>query len=275
MSTDSSATPVDWNPLESLPEHFLIIMYGLRRSGKTVMMKQLLYDIYERIQAHAVYLFSQTASVNKEQYEWLPGGEFSISDISGANLEMKLRDIIQEQKERIAGSDDQMGDGSKKGGAGGGKKAGKPKGPNKRKRGGGGGGGGKKAKGDEDRKSEANNLKRESHKNMRTQKNHDIDVDELIRVQREAPKEMDRCKDVLIILDDCCNDQAVRSARSLGYLATCGRHIRISVVILSQVVAGSGSVPPVVRTQADTIICGKSPSPIGSGRRPFRGRRPA
>lgn len=273
MSTDSSATPVDWNPLESLPEHFLIIMYGLRRSGKTVMMKQLLYDIYERIQAHAVYLFSQTASVNKEQYEWLPGGEFSISDISGANLEMKLRDIIQEQKERIAGSDDQMGDGSKKGGKGGGGKKGK------RKRGKdddkGKDGGGKKGKSAEARKSQATQLKRDSHKNMRTQRNHDIDVDELIQAQRDAPKELDRCKDVLIILDDCCNDQAVRSARSLGYLATCGRHIRISVVILSQVVAGSGSVPPVVRTQADTIICGKSPNPTDSCRRPFQVRRPA
>lgn len=268
MSTDSSATPVDWNPLESLPEHFLIIMYGLRRSGKTVMMKQLLYDIYERIQAHAVYLFSQTASVNKEQYEWLPGGEFSISDISGANLEMKLRDIIQEQKERIAGSDDQMGDGSKKKSGGDSKKAGKRKREDKDDD-----KNAKKGKGQEARKSQANQLKRDSHKNMRTQKNHGVDVDELIQKQREAPKELDRCKDVLIILDDCCNDQAVRSASSLGYLATCGRHIRISVVILSQVVAGSGSVPPVVRTQADTIICGTFPNIFCSGRKFFSGRR--
>jgi hypothetical protein len=257
MASGSQGTVTDWNPLESLPEHFLIIMYGLRRSGKTVMMKQLLYDIYERIQGHAVYLFSQTASVNKEQYEWLPGGEFSISDITGANLEMKLRDIINEQKERIAGSDDQMGDGSKKGKSkGGGKRKRDDKDDSESKSGPKKGKGNKRA---EDQKKKANSLKQKAHLSMRTQKNQDVDVEELIQTQQNAPKELERCKDVLIILDDCCNDQAVRSANSLGYLATCGRHIRISVIILSQVVAGSGSVPPVVRTQADTIVCGKYP----------------
>lgn len=38
-----------------------------------------------------------------------------------------------------------------------------------------------------------------------------------------------------------------------------GRHMFISVVILSQVVTGSGSVPPIVRTQADAIFVVANP----------------
>lgn len=38
-----------------------------------------------------------------------------------------------------------------------------------------------------------------------------------------------------------------------------GRHINISVVILSQVVSGSGSVPPIVRTQCDAIFVVANP----------------
>jgi hypothetical protein len=253
MSAGDNGIAGDWNPMEALPDHFLVIAYGLRRSGKSVLMRQMLYDIWPRIQSHKVYLFSQTASVNADQYTYLPGGEFKVSDISGANLQMKLTDIINEQKEKLAGSDMQTGDGGKKKKG----KEGKDKGDSKKRKPEGadaGGGGGKRAKGEREQE-----LKRTAHKDMRTQNNPGVDVEKLVSEAEQADKSCEQCKDVLILLDDCCNDQAVRSCPALGYLATCGRHLRISVIILSQVVAGSGSVPPVVRTQADVIICVAQP----------------
>jgi hypothetical protein len=264
MANTSGVGINEWDPIGQLPDHFLIIAYGLRRSGKSVLLRQLLYDVWPRIQAHAVYLFSQTASVNKEQYDYLPGGEFAVSDIQGQNLEIKLREIIQIQKNKLTAEDaDQTGDGSKK---------------KKRKRGG-------EADPAEEKKSESTSKKskkggdskpdqksnprefkqalhREQHKKMRQQKSSGVDVEELIAEAEETPKTLEECKHVLVILDDCCNDQAVRSSPSLSYLSTCGRHLKISIIILSQVVHGSGSVPPVVRTQADTIVMVAQPRSI-------------
>ena len=265
----------DWNPIESLPDHFLIIMYGLRRSGKSVLMRQLLYDIWPRIQAHQVFLFSQTACVNSDQYDYLPGGEWKISDISSGNLEVKLKEIIDSQKEKLVGSDDQTGDGSKKrknnsnGGTSTtpGKESKRSDNSQKKKR-----------KRGRPRKSESkeskepdqqkdpvgysNHLRRSKHRDMRAQKGPGIDVDEIIQEAEQTEKTIEGSKNVLVILDDCCNYNSVRYSPSLSYLSTCGRHLKISIVILSQVVHGSGSVPPVVRTQADTIIMVAQPRSV-------------
>lgn len=262
MSSGKRADVQDWNPIESLPDHFLIIMYGLRRSGKSVLMRQLLYDIWPRIQAHQVFLFSQTCGVNSEQYEYLPGGEWKVDDISSGNLEVKLKEIIDSQKEKLVGSEEQTGDGSKKRGHCDNKRSRESEEKKDDKK-----GGKKKRKRGRPKKSEAKepdqakdpvgysrHLKSDTHANMRAQKGPGVDVEELIKEAEETEKTVEGSKNVLVILDDCCNDNAVRYSPSLSYLATCGRHLKISILILSQVVHGSGSVPPVVRTQADTII---------------------
>ena len=77
-------------------------------------------------------------------------------------------------------------------------------------------------------------------------------------IDSEQYKDSD-VKPVLLILDDVVSENAVRTSSYLRLLAIGGRHIMISCIILSQVVAGSASVPPSVRTQADTIIVVANP----------------
>ena len=45
-----------FNPVTDLPEHFLVIMYGLRRSGKTVLMKYLLSQMEDRMKYSEIYV---------------------------------------------------------------------------------------------------------------------------------------------------------------------------------------------------------------------------
>ena len=76
-------------------------------------MRQLLYDIWPKIENHKVYLFSNTASVNKEQYDYYPE-DFMIKDCK--DLEPHLRQILDDQKEIIKSQEAAIGDGSKSGG---------------------------------------------------------------------------------------------------------------------------------------------------------------
>jgi predicted AAA+ superfamily ATPase len=50
----------EFDPIRDLPDHFLMIMYGMRRSGKTVMLKHMLEQLQDRLQYHEVYLFCGT-----------------------------------------------------------------------------------------------------------------------------------------------------------------------------------------------------------------------
>jgi hypothetical protein len=216
-----------WNPVEAMPDHFLILIYGLRRSGKSVLMRQLLYDIWPKIQNHKVYLFSNTAAVNKEQYDYFPG-DYMITDCK--DMEPILRQIVDDQKEIIKTQEAQIGDGSKKGKGG-------NAAPRKQKT--------SSVEMREKKRKESKMGKGSADKGKSGDARQDQDPESAT---------LNGYKDVLLIFDDCCSEHAVRNSPSLGFLATCGRHIRASVIILSQVVAGSASVPPVVRTQSDFII---------------------
>mgnify|MGYP003323368619 CR=1 FL=1 len=59
----------EFDPDIILPEHFFIIFYGVRRSGKTVMLRYMLSQLENRLQDHKVYLFSSTAEISPEQYD--------------------------------------------------------------------------------------------------------------------------------------------------------------------------------------------------------------
>ena len=59
----------------------------------------------------------------------------------------------------------------------------------------------------------------------------------------------DDVPDILVIMDDVCSEESIRHSRAMGTVAMNGRQYRMSVIILSQMVAGSGSIPPRVRTQ--------------------------
>ena len=77
--------------------------------------------------------------------------------------------------------------------------------------------------------------------------------------KKKAQLEKKDLPSILIVLDDVVSENSIRSSPNLKFIAVAGRHINANVIILSQMIAGSGSVPPVVRTQADTIIVTHTP----------------
>lgn len=61
-------------------------------------------------------------------------------------------------------------------------------------------------------------------------------------------------KHILLILDDCISDINMHHAKGIKKLFTRGRHINISICLVSQYI---NSVPPVVRNNSDYIFCGQ------------------
>lgn len=163
----------EFNPTKHLPDNFFMLMYGMRRCGKSTTLNFMLYSMRNRLKYYKVYLFSSTAKVDPDQYTWAPK-EHQFHDLE--MLDEELGRIIEEQEELVDVKD---------------------------------------------------------------------------KKEREKARERNR---VLIVMDDCVNESTVRNSKNLNGLAVHGRHLGVSVIILSQCVAGSGSVPPIVRTQADAIM---------------------
>lgn len=87
-----------FNPITDLPEHFLMLVYGLRRSGKTVLMKYLMEQMQERLKYTEVYVICATLDVNPEQYDFVPKSS-QFSDVE--NLDYRLRTIVDNQKQKM------------------------------------------------------------------------------------------------------------------------------------------------------------------------------
>ena len=81
-------------------------------------------------------------------------------------------------------------------------------------------------------------------------------VESLIKkmTQINAGKSDKESSHILIILDDCCSDTNFHQSKSLKKLATRGRHIKISVMIIAQYLF---SVPPIFRNNCDTLLVGQ------------------
>lgn len=205
-----------FNPVVDLPEHFLLLMYGVRRSGKTVLMKYLLHQMQERLKYSEVYVICASLEVNPDQYDFVPKSA-QFSDVE--NLDFRLRTIMDNQKEKMRQQREAQKNGKSE--------------PKKWK-----------SEDDSDSEEEGMQMKHESLSRKAAKK----------EINDPDSYKDSIAKPILIILDDVVNETAVRTSPSLRLLAIGGRHIMISCVILSQVVAGSASVPPAVRTQADTII---------------------
>ena len=211
----------EFNPVTDLPDHFFCIYYGIRRCGKTVMLRHMLYEMQERLAFHEVYLFSATIDVNStNQYDFIPKCA-QFGDIK--NIDYHLRTIVDKQKnnKRIREENKSPGDTS----------------PKKLF--------GKKKKGPDTGKVLTDN------DNVMTL-SRQAAMEEILDPEEYHDEDSDY-HPLLIILDDCVNENSIRHSTYLNLLAVGGRHLHISVIILSQLVAGSGSVPPIIRTQADCI----------------------
>lgn len=219
MSEYVGAIP-EFCPLTDIPDHFLIILYGIRRSGKTVMLHHMLYEMQERLKYHEVYLFSATIEVNPKQYDFIPK-EAQFSDVK--NIDYHLRKIVDKQKQRKAEFQEMNKE---------------PK---------------KMFNLDKEKKREKKADKITKYDNTMTL-SRKAAMDEILDPEAfcvdDTPSDY---HPLLIILDDVVNEGSIRHSPYLNLLAVGGRHLDISVIILSQLVAGSGSVPPIIRTQADMI----------------------
>lgn len=218
------------NPLENFPEdHFLAIIYGVRRSGKTTMLKQLVYDLYPKLQSYEVHVFCSTAQFNTTSYDWVPKKAI-ISDT--ADIEKKMGELLQTQKEKLERLSKEGKLKAVKGSAA-------------------------------DRKGKSKDKEKKSKPGKRANPNHAHEKEKRQKLTEAAKyaiksgegdegENEDEVQDILVIMDDVCSEDSIRYAKSMGTVAMNGRQYRITCIILSQMVAGSGSVPPRVRTQ---VLC--------------------
>jgi hypothetical protein len=214
----------EFDPMKDVPDHFLMIIYGIRRSGKTFMLKHMLESMYERLQFHETYVICSTLDVNPDQYSFLPKTA-QFSDV--ANIDYHLRKIYDNQKRNMQ----------------------------KRKEAGG------KDKHDmeklyDDQTEDGGGVLHRQTKDLVTL-SRAAAMNEIYKP--EEYQDDSGYHPVLLILDDVVSENAVRSSPYLKNVAIAGRHLHISCIILSQAVAGSASVPPAVRIQADLVLCVAQP----------------
>lgn len=70
---------------------------------------------------------------------------------------------------------------------------------------------------------------------------------------RDAVSEM--VPNVLLILDDIINDTTIRSNPFLSKLFVSGRHLRLSLIFLSQTPARGSTIGPIMRSNVDYAMC--------------------
>lgn len=280
----------EFNPYDDLPKDFMMIVYGKRRTGKTTLILHMLDGMMDRFKHHKVHVFSGTADVNPSQWKYFP--ETAVhADIGTMND--KIEELLEGQKRAIM---KEIRNQMRRGGE---SSAGEvevrsssvnvpqdthvmdetEKKQKKRKR--------------EDKQavkvlyrhdyksSRGKKMTANGHGRLRElhneQKPHvvvpDDDSDEEsegvqddVITEEEVNKKFrsgDYDKSTmphhLVILDDVVDDNCVRTCKALNKLAVSGRHWFFTVIILSQCIAGSGSVPPVIRINADSIICVYNP----------------
>jgi len=236
-----------FRPCEDLPPDFMLIMYGMRRAGKTTMLMHMLQNMADRFKLSQVHVFSGTADENPAQWKYFPPG-FVVADI--ANIDVHIGDILRQQQEQIR---DEVKNQVLQ------KRIRMDGISIKRKRG--------VATFTNARKLGVHPLVAEPAVQNDTTKYEkdeyasvscgdevvDLTDSQINDLRRAGKIDESRFPRRLIILDDVVNDNSVRHSSNLNKLAVSGRHIFISCIILSQCVTGSGSVPPIIRRNCDYI----------------------
>lgn len=236
-----------FNPSRDLPPDFMLIMYGMRRAGKTTMLLHMLEDMKERFRYAQVHVFSGTADENPSQWKNFPPG-FVTADI--ANIDVHIGDILRQQQEEIRQEvqNQVMQKHIKIDGYSG-----------KRKRG---------VNVFQENKQLVRPLPQEPQVQNDTVKYakdpyakvtegetiYQLTDSQINDLRRAGKIDESRFPRRLIILDDVVNENRIRYSTNLNKLAVSGRHIFISCIILSQSVTGSASVPPIIRRNSDYIM---------------------
>ena len=260
----------EFHPETDLPPDFFMIMYGMRRSGKTTALMHMLESMKDRFKFHKTHIFCATGCDNPGQWKNFPLSAVH-SDVS--KIDQNVREIIDKQRMDIQeevkrqfaqkrmkppNAPDQNRDGKVQNETLSGlKDSVKKKEPKSRKR-------RKKNNTDvipvEPDKGPDNDLERfPGEVSAMHEENRPLTVDDIMAIRRDEELDETTFPHVLCILDDVVSENSIRHAQALNQLAVSGRHLFITVIILSQCVCGSGSVPPIIRNNADYILVVKNP----------------
>lgn len=259
-----------FDPMTDLPPDFFLIIYGMRRSGKTTMLMHMLEQMKARFEKHKAFVFCGTGCDNPKQWRNFPisSVKTDISKIDqevGKIIQTQRADIHEEVKRQFAqkrmkppNAPDQNRDGKVQNetlsGLRDNVKKKKPK-PRKRKR-----GDNQDVIPEESEKGPDNDLERfpgELHQSLR--ENRELTVEDIQRIRRDEELDETLFPHVLIVLDDVVSENVIRHSPHLNQLAVSGRHMFITVIALSQCVCGSGSVPPTIRINSDWVMVVKNP----------------
>ena len=91
----------EWDPTTLPEDGFSCVFFGARRTGKTFLIEEIIYKLHTEGGRNwdAVFLFSDTALVNRQQYKWVPPifkfegvDEETISAIFKRQEDMNLKD---------------------------------------------------------------------------------------------------------------------------------------------------------------------------------------
>lgn len=267
-----------FHPSEDLPKDFMLIIYGKRRTGKTTMLLHMLESMKDRFKNHETYVFSGTANCNPQQWKNFPSCcvHTDLGTMNERLLQLQdeqMRSIRNEIKRQIAckngdshidqtsSVNEPLNDGSMV------EFACKQK---KRKR---------ESKvvythcsTSKTNYTYKNNRLREMRNKQKpilieTPADEDEDGGDGTGITDAMIDEVLRSGDFdaafmphkLIILDDVVDSDTVRHSQGLNSLAVAGRHWYFTVILLSQCICGSGSVPPIIRLNTDFIICVYNP----------------
>lgn len=231
-------------PSRDLPADFMLIMYGMRRTGKTTALMHMLEEMKDRFRTHMVHVFSGTGNENPAQWRNFPPSCVS-SDI--AHIDSAIGSILNEQQELIRQEVIYQMQ----------KKSYRHTSPERKKQ---------KTKIDTGKStlkevSDEPEIQNDTGKFRNVNNIHKGDGyeesmtdNEIRELRRQGKIDEKRLPRRLIILDDVVNENSIRFSPNLNKLAVSGRHIFITCIILSQCVCGSGSVPPIIRRNSDYIM---------------------
>lgn len=258
-----------FNPTEDLPPDFFLVMYGMRRSGKTTALLHMLESMGERFKHHKVQIFCKTGKCNPKQWRNFPLNCVH-TDIS--KMDAKIRDLIDKQQHDIneevkrqfaqkrlkhpSAPSQKMDKKIKNDTLSGLSDNVKKKGPKPKKR--------RKNNTDviplEGDKGPDNDLERfPGEVSQAREVNRHLTNDDILKIRREEDLDESTFPHLLCIFDDVVCDNSIRFAPHLNQLAVSGRHLFITVIMLSQGVCGSASVPPIIRINADYIMVVQNP----------------
>ena len=88
-------------------------------------------------------------------------------------------------------------------------------------------------------------------------------IDNLVKNQKQLAKDIleeknprlkKKLQNILIILDDCIDDSNIRNSSVLDSLFTLGRHLHISVIVLSQSISSKCGIKKVQMDNSDLIV---------------------